>query len=369
MPALGRLAQDDDFLVFMSPEVAHLVGAQLPDNFQQQITDVTKRVGLRVLWEQVVLPRYLQAWQADVLFAPFDIAPLASPSPVLLAVRNPSPVLHGKTLALRTQVHRLLAYLSCRRARLVFYPSFYASKVLGDTMGVPLSKRMVVHHGTDHSIWSTVQEPFPVLDRYHIESQRYVLFVSQLYPYKRPDVLIDGFATWRRITGRTGYKLVLAGESPSRAFEQKLRQRVRELELEDVILFLGYVPGIHVAILYQQAAVFVLPTVMETFGHPFVEAMASGTPVVCADTEFARELCGDAVLYFPAGDAQALAHALEVVISQPSVAVRMREAGRHRAKMFSWDREARETLALLKRVGQNSTVAPKRELFHKIQEG
>lgn len=362
MPALGRLAQDDEFLVFMSRQVGQLVGAELPDNFQQQITNVTDMVLLRVVWQQIVLPRYLKAWRADVLFAPFDIAPLALSCPLLLAVRNPTPALLANGALVESRVERaragllrLLAYLSCRKAHLVLYPSAYASRLLGDMMKVPISKRAVVYHGTDHSLWATVKEPTKTLGKYGLEAQRYVLFVSQLYRQKQPDVLIDGFAIWRSSAAWRSYRLVLAGEAPNRSFGRKLWQQVCDRGIDDATLFLGHVARSDLAILYQQAAAFVLPTVMETFGHPFVEAMASGAPVVCADTEFARELCGEAALFFSAGDAQALAQALNVVVGQPSVSARMREAGRDRAKMFSWDREARETLALMKRVGNDAT--------------
>lgn len=363
MPALGRLALDDEFLVFMPPEVADLIGEQLPDNFQRRITRVTNSVGLRILWEQIALPKYLQAWQTDILFSPFDIAPFAAPCPVFLAVRNPTPLLLAKRLLelrveqVKGKIHRLFAYLSCRKAQCVSYPSHYAARMLGGLIGVPANKRVVVYHGTDYRIWSTFQEPSHILAQYHIESQRYVLFVSRFYPYKRPDVLIEGFATWSKMTNRADYKLVLVGGSPSETFERKLRQRVQELQLKETVLFLGHVPRTHVTVLYQQADVFALPTIMETFGHPFVEAMASGAPVICADTEFAHELCDNAALYFPPDDAEELARVFKRVIGQPGLRTWMKEAGRERAKMFSWEREARETLALMKQVGNDGGSA------------
>lgn len=357
MPALARLAPQDDFFVFMSPEVAELLAGRLPPNFQQQIVTVSKNMTLRILWEQCILPRRLQTWQADVLFAPFDIAPIVAPCPVLLAVRNPTALLLSTALVgskidrFKGYFHQALTSLSCWKAQCVFYPTAYAARRLGDRIAVPLNKRAIVHHGTDAHIWSTPQEPTATLKQYGIEKRRFLLFVSQAYPHKRPDVLIEGFAVWRRKNGRADYQLVLVGGSPVPAFAQKLRQRVQELGLEKVILFLGHVPGEHLPVLYQQAAVFVFPTEMETFGHPFVEAMACGAPVVCADTEFARELCGDAARYFSPGDAGQLAQILDQVISQPDLSAQMIAAGRERAQAFGWEREARETLTLMRKVG------------------
>ena len=112
-------------------------------------------------------------------------------------------------------------------------------------------------------------------------------------------------------------------------------------------MFLGEVPRCILPALYRHATAFVLPSMMESFGNPFVEAMCSGAPVIAADTEFARELCGDAATYFPVGDAAALAARLEEVAEQPVLRARMISEGYRRGSTFSWEREAQETLALL----------------------
>jgi glycosyltransferase involved in cell wall biosynthesis len=126
---------------------------------------------------------------------------------------------------------------------------------------------------------------------------------------------------------------------------------VKELKMNNLVVFTGHVPRSHLSILYKQAAVFVLPTVLETFGLPFVEAMACGTPTICADTEFARELCGDAAIYINIEKTDSLVDAIDNVITQPQLADKMRKIGVKRAKTFSWNREAQETLNLIKLVG------------------
>lgn len=363
LPALAQLALGDDFLVFLPPEVATLLDGRLPAHFQQHIVNDADKVGRRLLWEQSGLPKELLAWRADVVFSPFDIAPVAAPCPVLLAVRNPTPLLLAKPFVesrgefVKGYMHHLLAYLSCRKAQLIFYPTRFAARVLGDKMSVPAQKRAVVNHGTDYDFWSAEQEPTAILRHYGLESQHYVLFVSQCYPHKRPDVLVEGFASWQRKTGRDDYRLVLVGGAPAPAFAQKLRRQIQTLGLDKLTLLLGHVPGAHIPVLYQQAAAFVLPTIMETFGHPFVEAMAAGAPVICADTEFAHELCGDAALYFPADEAEHLAVVLDQVLSQRERATTLGMAGRERARLFSWEREARETLELMRQVGNGQRMA------------
>ena len=359
LPALAALAPASRFLVFLTPEIAALVRDLVPANMEIQ----TVRVGLaqRLLWEQTILPIRLRRWRADVLFATFDIAPVLSPCPVLLAVRNPSPALMGpeggsKTVpqSVAAHVHRLLSYVSCRRSRMVFYPTAFAADLLGDIMRVPASKRRVVFHGTDCSYFTQPRDGRAALEQYGLERQKYVLYVSGFYPYKHPEVLVDAFHTFVQSAGR-GFKLVLVGADlliakTKRVAEDRLRAQVSRLGLENDVIFAGQVPREHLAILYQQAAAFVLPTVMETFGLIFVEAMASSVPVICADMGFAREVCGDAALYFPPGDRAALAVHLAAVAHGGAPVDRMIEAGRARASAFSWRREAEGTLALLTEV-------------------
>jgi glycosyltransferase involved in cell wall biosynthesis len=350
IPAFARLGSEDQFAVFMSPKLDRLIGDQLPANFERRLTPVTEHVALRLLWEQAVLPIHLRRWQADVLFAPNEFAPLLCPCPTLLAVHNPNPHLQN---TLQTRVQRSLSALSARVAARVVFVSHFAAAYLGSRLGVPASKRVVIYHGTDHSRWVPCARPAPVLAQYGLTAIPYILYVSQLRRFKRPETLIEAFAIWRQQPGRSDYRLVLTGEADDEpAFGQELRALAQRLGIADSTQFLGIVPAAHIPVLYQNADAFVLPTSMETFGHPYVEAMASGVPVICADTEVAREICGDAALYFPVGDARSLACALDTLV-QSSGARRYEliERGRVRAQAFTWDREAIETLHLLHEVG------------------
>lgn len=91
-------------------------------------------------------------------------------------------------------------------------------------------------------------------------------------------------------------------------------------------------------------AAFVYPSRYEGFGLPPLEAMAAGAPVVVSDIPALREVCGDAALYFPPGDAKALAETLNRLLADPQLAETMRQRGRERVKLFSWERTARETI-------------------------
>jgi glycosyltransferase involved in cell wall biosynthesis len=364
LPALGALAPSCTFQVWLRPEIADLVRSLVPANVE--IRTLGLGVAPRIVWEQTLLPLLLARWRADVLFAGFDIAPVLAPCPVLLAVRNPSPATIGdaavpKSLGqhLAGRVHQTLSWLSCRRARLVFYPTAFAAELLGSVMRVPAARRRVVHHGTDREYFAVARPAANALGRYGLESRSYVLYVSGFYPYKHPEVLIEAFHTFANEAAGQRFKLVLVGAdlliaASKRVMEGRLRAQVQALGLSDRVVFTDQVAREDLAALYQNAAAFVLPSVMETFGLPYVEAMASGAPVICADMPFAREICGDAARYFPPGDCHALAELIAGVTTDGDEAGRMAAAGRERSAAFSWPREARGTFDLLLEVAQRS---------------
>jgi glycosyltransferase involved in cell wall biosynthesis len=319
----------------------------------------TSRVGFQLFGMRALLQRI----GADVLFAALGMAPLFPPCPVLLAVRDPSPHLaSGQNYSRRIKAENALRAALVRRAATtaarVLFPSEEAARAVGDALRLPPAKRVVVYHGCDHRLWDTPQDDPGVLGRYGLADRPFLLFVSQLYRQKHPDTLIAAFAEWIRRTGDREHQLVFAGKQEEPEFARALTAMVAGLDLERRVRFLGLVPHGDLPTLYKCATAFVLPTSMETFGHPFVEAMAAGAPVLCAETPIAREICGDAAMYFPVTDATALAGCLERIVGDTSARARMAAAGRARARNFSWEREARETLALLQEIAGARRGAP-----------
>ena len=88
----------------------------------------------------------------------------------------------------------------------------------------------------------------------------------------------------------------------------------------------------------------------EGFGLPVLEAMACGTPVVTSNTSSLPEVAGDAALLVDPYDVRQIAQAMWLVLSQPALAAELRARGLARAAQFTWERTARETIAVYERV-------------------
>jgi glycosyltransferase involved in cell wall biosynthesis len=112
------------------------------------------------------------------------------------------------------------------------------------------------------------------------------------------------------------------------------------------VRFPGYIAEEDVAALYSLATVFAYPSLWEGFGLPVLEAMACGTPVLTSDVSSLPEVAGDAALLVPPTDVEAIADGLTRLLDDAALRSDLAARGLHRVAAFSWERCARETLAV-----------------------
>ena len=112
------------------------------------------------------------------------------------------------------------------------------------------------------------------------------------------------------------------------------------------VIFPGWVEDSDLPAIYAGASAVAFPSEFEGFGLPVLEGMACGAPVVCSNSSSLPEIAGDAALLVDPADTGAIAAALRRVLSEPALAEELRRSGYRRAAQFSWERAARETLAV-----------------------
>lgn len=171
-----------------------------------------------------------------------------------------------------------------------------------------------------------------------------LLCLSQFYPHKNLGVLLEVFERHASFLGDVVCLTTVAPhQHPSAA---GFLDAVRSRGLSDSIVNLGEIPRETVGALARACDAFFLPTLLETFGLPFVEAMEGGLPILASDRDFAREVCGDAAVYVDPQDPDAIARAIRNLVDDEGMRRRLVEAGRARQGRFyaSWDAIATETL-------------------------
>lgn len=228
-------------------------------------------------------------------------------------------------------------------ARLVLGSSEATRRDLIELLQVPAERIRVVYLGCD-----AVFRPLPgdsarlhVRERYALDAP-YLLHVGTLEPRKNLACLIGAYARLRAARGDAPL-LLLVGE---RGWQyEALFRRVEALALREHVRFAERVPTADLPALYGAATAFVYPSLYEGFGLPPLEAMACGTPVVCSNTAALPEVTGDAALLVDPHDESALAAAMQRVLDDAALRSSLRDRGLERARLFSWERCARETLA------------------------
>jgi glycosyltransferase involved in cell wall biosynthesis len=184
-----------------------------------------------------------------------------------------------------------------------------------------------------------------VLARHGIDFP-YILYVGSVEARKNLPRLLEAYAKLREWSGQ--WKLVIIGARKWKS--NPVFDTVRRLGLEPHVHFTGYVEESDLPALYNGASLFAFPSLYEGFGLPVLEAMACGTPVVTSNTSSLPEVAGDAALLIDPIDVEAIASAMRRVLEDHTLSTEMRAKGLARAREFTWERTARETIAVYERM-------------------
>lgn len=203
--------------------------------------------------------------------------------------------------------------------------SEFTARQVEELLGVERTRLHVVHHGTNRPALS------PSVMRENI-----VLNVGAIQHRKNIARLVEAFE-------RTppGWRLVLAGSAGYGAGE--IFKRIEASLRRGDIQVLGYVGRETLGLWYGRARVFAFPSLDEGFGMPVLEAMSAGIPVLAANRAALPEVCGDAALLVDPEDVEAIARALEQLMSDDGLRERLIARGLDRAAGFSWEKAAEQT--------------------------
>lgn len=304
----------------------------------------------RLRFTHLEAPRQARRWGADVYFSAGEYAPLRAHCPVIASFRNPNVFTaldQGWPLKQRARLAVLhaLARASARACDRIMFVSEDSAGWIGDALELPERRRAVVHHGIDASRWACERGAEGARLR-----GSYILSVSSVYRYKNYVRLIEAYAALASRRADVP-DLVIIGDDQDPDYSRRMEQaRSATGEIAERIHLLGEVPYADVRAYYENADLFVFPSYLETFGHPLLEAMASGLPVVAADIPVFREIGGDAAFYADPHKTDALASAMEDALFVPTAREALYRRGLERVRHFTWERTAERLSDLLDEV-------------------
>jgi glycosyltransferase involved in cell wall biosynthesis len=298
-------------------------------------------------WTLVGVPR--AAWRArvDVIHAPAYTAPFWSPAPVVLTVHDVSYERHPHWYPYRRDWARRAFYRrSAYAATHILTVSRFSATEITAAYGIPAEHITVTPLGVDEAFGPTdtsLSLEFPPG-----VTPPYVLHVGDLHQRRNLPMLVEALLAARRAGGATPLSLVLAGTD--RGVGSTVCAMAAQAGAPDAVVLLGTVSEKRLRALYRGAAALAYPSFYEGFGLPLVEAMACGTPVIASRVTSIPEVVGDAGRLLDPADTNAWTTALLEVANDEHVRARMRAAGLRRAAEFTWERTARLTLEVYRRV-------------------
>lgn len=340
-------------LLQSEPEWEYLLYSNRPLNgLEPPLTNATQ-VGKyfprsRWVWMQTVLPGTIRRSQPDLCHFTNALAPLWQPAPYVITVHDASLFVYGHYHPrARHLTIRLMLPLVARRAASVITVSEHSRQELVRVLGLPEEKINVIYEAAaPHYRPVTDEACLDALRAKYRLPQNFLLFVGTLEPRKNLTRVVRALAQVRA----HGYphELVLVG--PKGWMMDAFEREVQALGLEDAVRYLGYVPLEDLPGIFSLATAFVFPSLYEGFGLPPLEAMACGTPVLTSNRSSLREICGDAAYLVEPESEEAIAAGLCELLGDGNLRRSLRQRGLERVSQFSWQRAARETAAVYRRV-------------------
>ena len=300
-----------------------------------------RRPWVRLLWEQVQLPRLARNLEASIIHSPHYTFPLLTRRPIVVTAHDATffshPQMHSP---LKRHFFRMWLSLDVRRATVVVAPSSATLSEIERFTGRRPRASVVAYHGVDIARFSPPSEAAlsGLRDRLRLGSNRWIAFLGTIEPRKNVGQLVRGFDLLSRRGGLPpDVHLLLAGAP---GWDNTVDGAIRDSTVRDRVHRLGPVPDADLAPLLGGAVCVVYPSSGEGFGLPVLEAMATGAPVITTRELALPEVGGDSVLYCGTEPAS-IAGAIESLLISPERAREYGRAGLERATQFTWEASAR----------------------------
>lgn len=229
---------------------------------------------------------------------------------------------------------------SCRRADLIITISEFSKNEIIKYMNVDPDKIAVVPCGIDHAVFhDKIKEEAvkQVKEIYHLGEQ-YFLYLGTLEPRKNIPLIIRAYHELYKRNGSSIPKLVLVGKR-GWGYDE-IFALIQELELQNMVLFPGYVSEADKPAMLRGAVCFLFPSLYEGFGIPPLEAMACGTPVIVSDAASLPEVVGEGGIQVSYDDYEAMSSYMERLSMDDEYREQWSKSGVEQAARFSWERSA-----------------------------
>jgi glycosyltransferase involved in cell wall biosynthesis len=337
---LAEIDTSNDYILFLrKKEYDTLITPG--NNFRKRLADVQ----WHSLAEQTTFLTILYKENLDLVHFPYFSFPLFYARPFVITIHDlilfyyptgkasqlPEPLYQVKLFA-----YKRMMYHAAVHAKKIIAVSNATKNELVHQLNANPEKIMVTYEGEN---LETPRAPLGADNGFHIPNQ-YFLYVGNAYPHKNLEKFLKAFQEFTEEVSQVD--LVLVGKEDY--YYEQLQRKILDFRLVNSVTLLTSVTDAQLQSLYRGAIALVMPSLMEGFGLPTVEAMANNCLVLASGIPSLREICQDAAVYFNPLDRDAMRNALKNAYYNQAALAANKKIGLERAKVFSWRKMAEETL-------------------------
>jgi glycosyltransferase involved in cell wall biosynthesis len=299
---------------------------------------------LRILKESFVWQKVIREFNLDLFHSPISYIPFGVKIPAVVTIHDLG-FFHQPQNYTRLRVkflQQMIARAAKRADRIIAISEFTRKDVI-EYFKIPADKVTCIYQGFDAERF---QKKYPleqitqIKNKYRLP-EKFILSVGHLEPRKNFNRLLQAFYEIRQ-QERIPYKLIIVGRE--NWLFTSFYKLMEQFNLQEDVIFTGFVDHDDLAALYQLADLFVLPTLFEGFGFPLLESMAAGTPVVCSNATCLPEIGQNAAIYFNPYDVGDMSQKILDVLKNIKLKENLVNRGYENINRFNWRSCAEETI-------------------------
>ena len=317
------------------------------DKWQYQVLKPSR------LWTRIALPLFLfrAKKKPDLFFSPTHYSPWLSPVKRVVTVFDLS-YLRFPDLFQQKDLYQLTNWTkqSIEKAAHIITISQSSKKDIIKNYKVDPKKITVCYPGYNETQFHKISDNDAiqkVLDKYNIKGN-YILFIGTVQPRKNLKRLIQAFAKIENL------KLVVVGKIHGEGRQawkfEEILELPKKLEIEDRIIFTGFVSNQDMLYLLNGATAFALPSLWEGFGIPVVDAMACGVPVIVSNVSSLPEVAGKAGLYVNPESVDQIEQSIRVISTDKKLHLKLSKLALEQSKRFSWKKMAKQVKDIFEQI-------------------
>jgi glycosyltransferase involved in cell wall biosynthesis len=305
------------------------------------------------------LHRILKQNRCDLLHVPHLFwKPQGIPCPYVVTVHDLLDHMYrvNSQSALKRSLHLQFTKRVLQRAARIFAVSNFSKADTVRLFEIPAEKIEVIYNAIDDSFRQghagEAERQF-IAERYQVNTP-FLLYAGRISPHKNVVRIIEAFAALKNELNKEGkfgdLKLIIIGDEVSK--HPDLRRACVKSGVQNDVRFLGFVPIAVLRIFYDQAKIFVFPSLYEGFGLPPLEAMAHATPVVASNTSSIPEVVGNAAVMVNPENVFEIMRALHRVLLDQPLRDKLKARGLEQAAKFSWDASVGRMMEIYREVAR-----------------